>query len=125
MQNFSLSLVIFTSILLGESSNSRGIVDDFTKLKYKIAKATRVSTPPVIDGILDDRVWNKAIVLDQLVQHEPFNLHAPSVETKIRILYDNNYLYVAFNNIDPNPENISARIGRRDEWSSMENNGTW
>ena len=70
MQNFSLSLVIFTSILLGESSNSRGIVDDFSKLKYKIAKATRVSTPPVIDGILDDSAWNKAIVLDQLVQHE-------------------------------------------------------
>ena len=125
MQNFSLSLVIFTSILLGESSNSRGIVDDFTKLKYKRAKATRVSAPPVIDGILDDSVWNKAIVLDQLVQHEPFNLHAPSVETKIRILYDDNYLYVAFNNIDPNPENISARIGRRDEWSSMENNSDW
>ena len=125
MQNFSISLVIFTSILMGESSNSRGIVDDFTTLKYKIAKATRVSTPPVIDGILDDRAWNKAIVLDQLVQHEPFNLHAPSVETKIRILYDNNYLYVAFNNIDPNPENISARIGRRDEWSSMENNSDW
>ena len=64
------------------------IVEDDTELRLKVATAQRTSSPPVIDGILDDSVWNKAIVLDQLVQHEPFNLHAPSVETKIRILYD-------------------------------------
>ena len=101
------------------------IVEDDTQLRLKVATAQRTSAPPVIDGILDDSVWNKAIVLNQFVQHEPFNLHAPSVETKIRILYDDNYLYVAFDNIDPNPENISARIGRRDDWNSIENNSDY
>ena len=75
--------------------------------------------------MLDDSVWSKAIILDQLVQHQPFNLHAPSVDTKIRILYDDNYLYIGFNNLDPNPDNISARLGRRDDWGSIENNSDW
>jgi len=126
MQNFCLSLAIFTSILLGESSNSRGIVDDFTKLKYKIAKATRVSKPPVIDGIIDDLSWSDAFIIDEFLQFEPYNLEAPSVHTEARVLYDDEYLYIAFNNVDPNPENIMKRLARRDDWESgFGSNSDW
>ena len=55
------------------------IVVDDTQLRYKVATAERISTPPIIDGILDDSAWNQATILEHLVQHEPFNLHAPSV----------------------------------------------
>jgi len=125
MKKILFTILIYFNVIFGMSFLGKKIVEDDTQLRLKVATAQRTSAPPVIDGILDDSVWNKAIVLNQLVQHEPFNLHAPSVETKIRILYDDNYLYVAFDNIDPNPENISARIGRRDDWNSIENNSDW
>ena len=125
MKKILFTILIYFNVIYGMPFLGKKIVEDDTQLRLKVATAQRTSVPPVIDGILDDSVWNKAIVLDQFVQHEPFNLHAPSVETKIRILYDDSYLYIAFNNIDPNPENISARIGRRDDWSSMENNSDW
>ena len=52
-----LLLLFLISIPLADESKSRGIVDDYTKLKYKIYKSTRTETPPIIDGNLDDEVW--------------------------------------------------------------------
>ena len=41
-------------------------------------------------------------------------------------MYDDNFLYVAFNNFDPNPEKIMALTGKRDDWSnSFGNNSDW
>ena len=48
---------ILTSISFADESKSRGIVDDYTKLKEKIYTSTRTDTPPVIDGSLDDKAW--------------------------------------------------------------------
>ena len=125
MKKILFTIFIYFSFLFGAPYLDKKIVIDDSQLRYKVAKAERISTPPIIDGILDDNAWNQAAIVDQLVQHEPFNLHAPSVETEIRVLYDDNYLYIAFNNFAPNPENISARIGRRDDWRSIENNSDW
>jgi len=125
MKKILFTIFIYFSFLFGAPFLGEKIVIDDSQLRYKVAKAERISTPPIIDGILDDNAWNQAAIVDQLVQHEPFNLHAPSVETEIRVLYDDNYLYIAFNNFAPNPENISARIGRRDDWRSIENNSDW
>ena len=125
MKKILFTIFIYFSFLFGAPLLGEKIVIDDSQLRYKVATAERISAPPIIDGILDDNVWNQAAIIDQLVQHEPFNLHAPSVETEIRVLYDDNYLYIAFNNFAPNPENISARIGRRDDWRSIENNSDW
>ena len=125
MKKILFTILIYSSFLSGSSILGEKIVIDDTQLRYKVATAERISSPPTIDGILDDIAWNQATILEQLVQHEPFNLHAPSVETEIRVLYDDDYLYIAFNNIDPNPENISARVGRRDDWNTIENNSDW
>jgi hypothetical protein len=125
MKKQLFTITMYFTIVFGMSPFGEKIVEDDSQLRLKVATAKRISVPPVIDGVLDDSVWSKAIILDQLVQHQPFNLHAPSVDTKIRILYDDNYLYIGFNNLDPNPENISARLGRRDDWGSIENNSDW
>ena len=121
-----LLLLFLISIPLADESKSRGIVDDYTKLKNKIYKSTRTETPPIIDGNLDDEVWGNAAVLDDFLQFEPYNLIAPTVRTEARMLYDDDYLYVAFNNFDPNPEKIMVRRTRRDDWrTGFDFNADW
>ncbi len=107
-------------------SMKRGVVEDLSKLKYKVAMATRTKNSPVIDGIINDKVWEQAVLIEEFFQHEPYNLELPSVETEVRILYDDNYLYVSFLNFDPNPEKIMATRGRRDDWELFfEGNSDW
>ena len=74
-------LLFLTSISFADESKSRGIVDDYTKLKEKIYTSTRTDTPPVIDGNLDDKAWGNAVLLDDFLQFEPYNLIAPTVRT--------------------------------------------
>ena len=53
---------------------------------YEVA-AVRVDEAPVLDGVLDDAVWQRASVIDQFVQQEPEE-GAPATErTEVLILY--------------------------------------
>ena len=54
---------------------------------YQIG-AVRVERGPVIDGVLDDPVWQGAALIDEFVQQEP-DEGAPATErTEVRVLYD-------------------------------------
>jgi hypothetical protein len=82
--------------------------------------AVRTAVPPVIDGRLDEPVWQTAAVIDQFTQQEP-NEGAPvSERTEVRILYDENYLYIGLHAFDSNPEGIVATEMRRDSERMME-----
>ncbi len=119
-------LLFIFSLLNGHPSTARGVVDDFTKLKYKVAIASRTFSPPIIDGIIDDPAWDEAELIDEFVQHEPYNLNTPSVRTDVRVLYDDEYLYVSFFNYDPEPETIMGRLARRDDWmTGFDFNSDW
>jgi len=92
------------------------------QLRFREMVATRTSAPPIIDGIIDDEVWEDAIIENEFVQFEPYNLAAPSEKTEARLIYDNDYVYVAVNNYDTEPEKITGILNRRDRW--MEAFGT-
>lgn len=127
MKKIIIPFLIYSTIMAGEPSlTKRGVVEDFTQLKYKVATATRTKTPPVIDGIINDEEWEQALLIEEFLQHEPYNLELPSVKTVARILYDDNYLYVSFLNFDSNPEKIMATRGRRDDWELFfQGNSDW
>ena len=73
------------------------------QLRFREMVATRTNTPPIIDGIINDEVWEDAIIENEFVQFEPYNLAAPSEKTEARLMYDNDYVYVAVNNYDTEP----------------------
>jgi hypothetical protein len=58
--------------------------------------ATRTSDPPTIDGKLDDAAWKLAPAVSTFTQKFPDEGDAPSDATIMRILYDDDALYVAF-----------------------------
>ena len=86
------------------------------ELRFRKIVATRTSMMPIIDGIIDDKVWKTAKIEDDFIQFLPYNLAAPSERTEVRVIYDNDYVYVAINNFDTEPEKIIGRLSRRDSW---------
>ena len=82
-------------------------------------RATRLSTPPVIDGALDDEAWTgEALPTDKWLSYNP--LHGDSIpqQTSVWVGYDNDALYFAFRCDDPEPSRIKTSITRRDNiWS--------
>ncbi|MEL6832221.1 MAG: DUF5916 domain-containing protein [Bacteroidota bacterium] len=69
---------------------------------------------PTIDGIPDDACWQQVEWSGGYEQFEPYNLEAPSQDTKLKVLYDARNLYVAFRCFDTEPDKIERRMSRRD-----------
>lgn len=77
--------------------------------------ATRTDTPPEIDGLVDEAVWSRAPVVTSFVQTEPDEGRPATERTEVRVLYDDDAIYVAAINYDREPDRIIANVLRRDE----------
>ncbi|GAB4232244.1 MAG: hypothetical protein Kow00109_04660 [Acidobacteriota bacterium] len=71
--------------------------------------------PPRIDGVLDDPAWQQGYWSGGYRQFIPDDGAPPSRETYIKILYDDENIYVAFRLFD-DPELVDRRLGRRDQF---------
>ena len=60
----------------------------------------KFAKPPVIDGKLDDAVWQNAAVFKDFYQTDPGDNTAPSKPTEVRVGYDPKFLYIAFRAFD-------------------------
>src|SRR5687767_12272678 len=61
----------------------------------KTLQVARATSKPIIDGKLDDAVWQTAATIDDLHQIRPGNGTAPTERTIVYVLYDKDALYVA------------------------------
>lgn len=130
---FSTVFILYASICPGSPFTSISAQDttvpvdiDPSTLPLKQAYATRIEAPPIIDGDLSDPAWQEAVPITDLLQVDPNNLYPPTEATEVRLLYDNEYLYVAFRNYDSEPDKIMARLTRRDSWTEAgADNADW
>jgi len=75
----------------------------------KIAHAAKIDSAPIIDGFINEEVWQNAIPINDFTQQEPNNNSPASLQTEVRILYDEKYLYISFMCFDDEPQKIVAR----------------
>jgi hypothetical protein len=69
---------------------------------------------PLIDGVLNDSVWQVAERYDAFKTYDPdYNLNMP-FKTEAMISCDRENLYFAFHCFDPEPEKIKASVDSRD-----------
>jgi len=68
---------------------------------------------PVIDGKLDEEVWQKAVVLKDFYQIQPGDNTPPSRQTEVLLGFDPKFLYIAFRAIDE-PDKVRATVAKRD-----------
>jgi hypothetical protein len=69
----------------------------------------RAEAAPVIDGKLDDDVWQYAAVVDDFHQTQPTDGATPTELTVVRVAYDDEYLYIAADLQDSEPQAIRAK----------------
>lgn len=81
--------------------------------KSKPVTIPRFEKPPVIDGKLDDPVWQTAAVLKDFYQIQPGDNVPPSRPTEVLIGYDPKFLYIAFRAVDE-PDKVRATVAKRD-----------
>jgi len=80
----------------------------------RVVQAARTATPPVIDGRLDDAAWAAARPMGDFVQREPVEGRAASERTEVRVLFDNDAIYVGARLYDADPSSIVVGERRRD-----------
>lgn len=77
-------------------------------------KAMRATGPIRVDGVLDEADWRNAPVAGDFMQSYPNSKESPRDRTEVRIVYDNNALYVGVRMFDSEPKLIAAQLARRD-----------
>jgi len=79
-----------------------------------VATARRVATPPRVDGRLDDPVWQEAEPITGLIQNEPQEGSPVSERTEVRIVFDDDAIYVGARMYDSDPAMVRTELARRD-----------
>ena len=118
--SFSLLLLVVSGSAIVAQSNSEtrlGKVDASSSTGQRTSPsitAQRIETAPILDGILDDDVWQLSTIVDNFYQQEPIE-GAPATErTEVRILHDETALYFGVTAYDSEPDGLVASEMRRD-----------
>ncbi len=108
---FALILLLLLAPALGAA---RAEAQSIGPAAVRSGAATRAEVGPTIDGRLDEAVWDMGQPLSGFVQHEPVE-GAPATEaTEVKILFDDEALYVGAWMYDREPNRIIPGERRRD-----------
>ena len=77
---------------------------------------------PVIDGNLDDPVWNSPGLekSSSFTQTDPDDGRPPTEKTEVAVVYDESAIYVAFWCYDSEPDEVTTQLVRRDRSSEAD-----
>ncbi len=88
--------------------------------EVRVLQVHRSTSPIRIDGRLDEEVWTTAAAATNFVQGEPIEGAPAQHRTEVRVLYDEQALYVGARMYDDSPEAIARQLVRRDEMGQFD-----
>ena len=77
-----------------------------------------LSQPPDIDGKGDDPAWDVVEWSGDFTQLDPEDGGEPTQQTAFKILFDDHNLYVLIRAYDTEPDQITSRVTRRDDFDN-------
>nr|WKN35146.1 DUF5916 domain-containing protein [Tunicatimonas sp. TK19036] len=106
-------LALFSSFLALPFFGYANEKDDAPK---KTLFATRITSPPKIDGFLDEEVWQKTrCSAMNFIQRSPNPGGIPSAPTEVKILYDDHSVYIGAYLYDISEDSIMREFTKRDD----------
>jgi hypothetical protein len=92
------------------------------KTDRKKVSATRTTTPPKIDGVLNDAAWKNAELIKDFIVFRPENGKKVSNEyrTEVKVIYNDDAIYISAMMHDPNPDKIPMQFATRDNFSQSD-----
>jgi hypothetical protein len=93
----------------------------------RTVRATRMADGETIalDGRFDEAVWSRATPADRFVQIDPDNGQPPTEPTEVRIIFDENALYIGVTAIDSEPDKWLGYEMRRDMFLGSDDRFMW
>ena len=116
-RSLAFSAVVVVALLASSLVVARQSPAEAPIVKRTYVTQRLAGEPPTIDGRLDDACWQQGEWAGDYLQREPFQGAAPSLPTKLKILYDNRNLYIAIRATDPGIAREPRLLGQRDEFS--------
>ncbi len=110
MKKYSLLFLLFTGFIAVAHAGTA----DTTIHRKQYQTARLKGSPIVLDGIPADEAWGGVQWGGDFTQWQPAEGKPPSQPTRFKILYDDRFLYVAYDCIDMAADSIDKRMGRRD-----------
>ncbi len=81
-----------------------------------VAQAQRLRGSISLDGKLDDAAWQTAKPITDFTQYQPHEAQPPAMRTEIRVLYDDNAIYIGARLYDSlGAKGVRAPLARRDQ----------
>lgn len=105
----ALALYLALSALLpsGQTDSAKG-------MGASMVHAVRTTGTIALDGILSENAWSTAQPVTNFTQREPIEGAGATERTEVRILYDDDALYVGARLFDSRPDSVRAQVARRD-----------
>ncbi|HLG02266.1 MAG TPA: DUF5916 domain-containing protein [Bacteroidia bacterium] len=95
--------------------------EDTVAIIRKMLGAKRIEISPKIDGKLDEDQWLNAAIATDFIQNSPTEGASVSFQTEIKILYNNDALYIGAMMYDKQPDSIARQLGLRDQGLNADN----
>lgn len=86
----------------------------------KSVKASEIQVAPVIDGVLDDPIWQNVLPATDFVQNRPNPGVPASSVSEVKIVYDNEGIYVGAMLHDMRPDSIQKELSERDNLANTD-----
>ncbi|SHN09367.1 hypothetical protein SAMN04488057_106184 [Cyclobacterium lianum] len=85
--------------------------------------AIKVSEAIAIDGKLDEQIWQEDGWIDEFIQTFPTDTLPAIAETRVKIAYDNKFLYIAAIMLSPEPREKYVSTSLRRDFRGNQNDG--
>jgi hypothetical protein len=79
--------------------------------------AVRTDAFPVIDGRLDEPLWQRATIVDDMHEVRPDEYGDPSEETRFFVIYGDDAMYIGAEFLDSEPDRMVAKVMRLGDFS--------
>lgn len=113
-----LTLVGWSTLLRAQGANSSSTAPWLAPRSLAVHRLA--GHPPIIDGRIDDSVWAESDVATDFSTMQPNPGSLARLRTEVRVLYDDDAVYIAFRAFDPHPERLVAPYPRRDNEETSE-----
>lgn len=102
---------------LAQQSGGDGDGNGRARLRPMRASMSAAPRPSdiVLDGVLDDAAWASALPARGFIQREPVEGVPAEEDTEVRVLFDDEAIWIGLRMFDSEPERISRQLFRRDD----------
>lgn len=89
---------------------------DGTTIPKRQYTTQRSGSGVTLDGQPTEAAWDAVPWSEEFTQYQPKENTPPYQQTHFKVLYDNKYIYFAYQALDSAPDSIVRRMGRRDDF---------